>query len=227
MEVHRQTATARYHSPYLNNDGGLRVREIATTLTDFLLALFSLMCASNLWRRSGATHAHGPIIFFMGFALATLFGGLWHGFFGAPGTNGERFIWWLSTVFAGLSATGLALTGVEALRQRHRVIPWAAPTFAAAFAVYVWFDTRFLAVLVVNACATLVCIFGMLYRLRRGQAVAASMVLCALAISILAGISQQYGIAIHPRNFDYNATYHVLLLPALGLFYAGICRIED
>lgn len=163
----------------------------------------------------------------MGFALATLFGGLWHGFFSAPGTNGERFIWWLSTVFAGLSAIGLALTGIEALGRRHRVIPWTATAFAAAFAIYVWFDTRFLAALVVNAFATLVCIFGMLYRLRRGQTMASSMVWCALTISILAGISQQYGVAIHPRYFDHNATYHVLLLPALGLFYAGICRIED
>jgi hypothetical protein len=53
------------------------------------------------------------------------------------------------------------------------------------------------------------------------------LVLGGLAVSIVAAIAQQRGVALDPQRFDHNATYHVLLLPSLWLIYAGLRRLSS
>src|SRR5688500_10054476 len=86
--------------------------EPATTLTDLLMAAISLACA--LWHATRRP-LHGPVLLFLSFALAAVFGAVWHGFFSTADASscGQRLLWWLSMWFGGLSAAGLALTGLE------------------------------------------------------------------------------------------------------------------
>jgi hypothetical protein len=203
------------------------VREIATTLTDYLMAGASLAAALTFPRRPAVFPARGPVLFFTGFALAALFGGTWHGYFSGMETPEGRLLWWCSMLFAGASAAGLAVIGCELLGVRNRTaLLVATGSFLLAFGVYLWDDMRFLPGLVATAAGTLVCLAGLANRVRRGGGTGAWMAMAALALSVVAALVQQVGLAIHPVHFDHNATYHVLLLPALGLFYAGLRRIE-
>lgn len=204
------------------------MREIATTLTDYLMAGASLAAALGFPRRPAIFPARGPVLFFTGFALAALFGGTWHGFYSGFDSAEGQVVWWCSMVCAGASTAGLAVTGCELLGVRNRAaLLMASGVFLAAFGAYTWNDPRFLLALLATAAGTLVCLTGLLRAARRRPPGApAWLAIAALAISVGAALAQQAGLAVHPVHFDHNATYHVLLLPALGMFYAGLRRVD-
>ncbi len=200
------------------------MREIATTLTDFLMSAFSFAYALRLIRQHAAFK--GPIVFFLAFSVAALIGGLWHGYFSQPGAPGERIVWWLSMLFGGLSAAGLALTGLELMRLRLPKVAMAITLFTAAFGVYVWFDPRFLATIAASAGGTLICLAGLSQRLLQRVTSGPLLAITGLAISVSGAIAQQQGVTLHLSSFDPNATYHLFLIVSLGFFYAGLRRIS-
>lgn len=167
-------------------------------------------------------------MFFAGFAATAFWGGTWHGFLsGAEGPAGE-IVWWLTMLCAGATAAGLAFTGLELLGvQRHRWVVPAAGVLLVSYAVWTWRDPRFLLSLVASAAGTAVCIAGLIHRLRGPDNSGARPALAGFGLSMLAAIAQQQGVALHPVHFDHNATYHLALLPALGLVYAGFQRMSS
>jgi MFS family permease len=197
------------------------VREVATTLTDFVLALLSLACAVGLFRRNPATAGIGARWFFVGFGLATLCGGFWHGYFSAPGAAGERLVWWSSMLFGGLGSIALGVAGVElTLRRRLRHTAAVVGILLLAFGTYAWSYPNFLVTLIASAGGTLVCGIGLVTHVRF-QPWPSLLAIAGLLLAIAAGLAQQSKLALHPLHFDHNATYHLLLIPALVLFYAG------
>jgi hypothetical protein len=200
------------------------LREVATTLTDYLLTVVCLVCAWQL-AKHGALRLRGPVVFFAAFAAAALLGGTWHGYFSDQQGLGQEILWWLTMVFAGMAAAGLALTGLELLgaRSSPRVfLPLAL--LLALYAVLAWRDARFLLSLIASVVGILLCAAGLLRHLRTPGA-GARLALMGLGITVLAAIAQQQQVAFHRTHFDHNATYHVLLLPALAMLYAGFLRL--
>jgi hypothetical protein len=124
-----------------------------------------------------------------------------------------------------VAAAGLALLGIELFGVHNRGSAKLLLIALAIFAVVAWHDPRFLLVVLVTACGTLICCAGLLLHAWRVHPRAAGVALIGLAGSVLAGIAQQSGFALRPPAFDHNATYHVLLIPALSLFYAGLTRL--
>ena len=201
------------------------MREVATTLTDYLLTVVCLVCA---WRlaKGGAPRLHGPVVFFAAFAAAALLGGTWHGFFSDQQGLAQAMLWWVTMVFAGMAAAGLALTGLELLgaRASPRIILLLA-ALLAIYALLAWHDARFLLSLIASVAGILLCAIGLVRHLRLPGGPGARLALAGLAISVLAAIAQQQRVALHRTYFDHNATYHVLLLPALALLHAGFLRL--
>jgi hypothetical protein len=198
--------------------------EFNTALTDFLLAALCAVFAGIFARAASRWILRGPIVLFAGFALAALAGGIWHGFFSARQDLAQAVVWWFSMLFTGVTAAGLALIGLELLgatRVRPTVIVVAA--LIGVYALLSWFDPRFLISLLATVVGTLLCIAGLI---RNARAPGSMLVLGGLALSIVAAIAQQRGVALNPQRFDHNATYHVLLLPALWLIYAGLRRLS-
>jgi hypothetical protein len=202
------------------------VREVATTLTDYLLTVACLLCA---WRLARArSRLHGPVVFFAAFAAAALMGGTWHGFFSDEQTLAQELVWWLTMVFAGVAASGLALTGLELLGVRALRGPGPLlGMLLVVYAVLAWRDPRFLLSLIASVAGTLLCSAGLLRHLRQSHRAGAVLALAGLGVSVLAAIAQQQGVAIDAVHFDHNATYHLLLLPSLALLYMGFSRLAQ
>jgi Family of unknown function (DUF6962) len=116
------------------------------------------------------------------------------------------------------------LIGIELLGGRSARLPvTVCIVLLLAYAVWSWRDPRFLISLAATIIGTTLCVAGLLRRVRwQGS----SLVLGGLGISVIAAIAQQRGVAIDPALFDHNATYHLMLLPALWLIYAGLRRLS-
>lgn len=204
------------------------MRELATTLTDYLLTAVCLLCAWRLARVSAAARFHGPAVFFAGFAAAALVGGTWHGFFSAEETLAQRIVWWLAMLFAGVAAAGLALSGLELLGRRALRGPGLLlALLLAIYAILAWRDPRFLVSLTASVAGTALCAAGFVRRLREADRRGAILGLVGLGLAAVAGLAQQQQVAIDRVRFDHNATYHVLLLPALALLYLGFVRLAQ
>jgi Family of unknown function (DUF6962) len=198
--------------------------EPATALTDFLLAGLCAFFALKFAPTYGSWTLRGPVTFFAGFALAALFGGIWHGYFSDRADVAQQVVWWIAMLFTGVTAAGLALTGVELLgARRTRFIMIVVLGLLAAYAVLCWRDPRFLLSVIATVIGTALCIAGLLRRVRSPGSL---LVLGGLGISVIAAIAQQRAVAIDPARFDHNATYHLMLLPALGLICAGLRRLS-
>lgn len=198
--------------------------EPATTLTDILLALlgFALFVRQ---RRSGR---HGAAIFFIALAVAAAFGALSHGFLSNASAGLQEAVWWITLVCTGATAAGLALIGLECLdwgTTRGRLFAVLGPT--VLFAIVVWFDPRFRLGLMATGIGGLVFAAGVIRYARRHPGRGAGLAVLGVGISVVAGILQQRGVAVHPVHFDHNATYHVILIPALLLLHAGTLRMAS
>ncbi len=202
------------------------LREPATTLTDYLLAVVAVIGLVRLMRAADGKRLVGAQMFFAGFAAAALCGGTWHGFFSGSASTTPCALWWLTLVCSGVASSGLAVVGLERLGWRHpRALLLGSAIFVAAFATYAWWDRRFLVSVGVSIAATVLCLAGLAEQSRRGRPRGARLAAAGLVLSVLGGVLQQLGVAIHPVHFDHNATYHLWLFVALPLFHAGNQRI--
>jgi len=200
------------------------VTEPATTLTDVLLALIGLV----LFVQQRHTGRQGAAMFFAALAVAAVFGAVSHGFLSAATPAVRQIVWWITLVCTGVTAAGLALIGLESLdwsTTRTRLLIVLVPT--ALFAVVVWFDPRFRLGLMATAVGGLVFATGLIRHARRFPGSGAGLAALGIGISVVAGILQQRGVAVYPVHFDHNATYHVILIPALLLLHAGTLRMAS
>ena len=198
--------------------------ELVTGVTDFSLAALCGAFAVAFGRRSRDWTLHGPTTLFAGFASAALAGGIWHAFFSTRQDVAQAIVWWFSMLFAGVTAAGLAQIGLELLgATRVRLTFTIVTALLAVYAVLSWLEPRFLLSLLATVVGTLLCVGGLL---RHARAPGSALVLAGLAISIVAAIAQQRGVALDPAHFDRNATYHLGLLPALCLIYLGLLRLS-
>lgn len=151
-----------------------------------------------------------------------LAGALSHGFFPET-TFGGVILWRVTMLLIGVAAAACFILAMDLLVGAARgVIALAALAFVGYAAVILFVNSRFAVALYFYVPASVLLLFAFLRLLptapRTGVFGA-----CGMLLTFAAAWVQSAGIALHPRLFDHNATYH--LVQAFGLllvFLAGI-----
>lgn len=210
----------------------IRLQEPAVALTDLAVGLEAAAFAVAVARPGGRTSrptararelARWFTISFASTAVAALAGAALHGLF-PPGPSPARRVLWRISLgaigIAGLSAwcLGAAIALPERIAARVRCVAVVAhvayllalvrsnPPYSVAVATYLP-GAFALGLALVSRLAD---------RTVRGPVVAA---LTGLGLTFAAAVAQVRRIALHPRLFDHNATYHTIQAIALACFF--------
>jgi hypothetical protein len=215
----------------------IRLHEPAVALTDLAIGVEAGAFAVTLARAGRGAAARGAreaairrwfVVFFAATSVAAVAGAALHGLFPDRDGSGRRRLWRVSLGsigVAGLSAwclgALLALPRAAALRVRRLAVAGHAiylvglartnPPYAVAIATYLPG-----AVVLGAALAR-----GLRDPVTRR---AAALALTGLGLTFGAAAVQLRRIAIHPRLFDHNATYHAIQAIAVACFYAAARR---
>lgn len=221
----------------------IQIYEPAVALTDLAVGLeagafaFALARAGATAGARDGTRSQGAVVrrrwfvvFFAATGVAAIVGAALHGLLPPEDTPARRRLWRVSLGsigIAGLSAwclgAVLALPRSAATRVQRTMIAVHAgylvalartnPPFAVAIATYMP------GALALGA--------GLIRRLRdpmtRG---AATIALAGLGLTFGAAVVQVRKIAVHPRLFDHDATYHTIQAIAVACFFGAARRFD-
>ena len=211
-----------------------RIHEPAVAMTDLVIGLEAGIFAVVMARAGDADAARTPLgvalrrwfaVFFAATSVAAIAGAALHGFFPDRDAEGRVRLWRVSLGSIGVGglsawclAAALGLSSAAAARvQRPLVAVHAAyllvlaranPPYTVAIATYLPGAAAFGLALLRRTRHP---------RQRRPAVVA----LTGLGLTFGAALVQSRGIAIHPRRFDHNATYHTIQAVAIGCFYVA------
>jgi hypothetical protein len=217
----------------------IRLYEPAVALTDLAIGLESAAFARALVRQGArrprptgraAESARWFVVFFASTSVAALAGAALHGLFSPNGTSpARRWLWRVSLGsigVAGLSAWCLGATIALPREAAQRVR-------RAAMAVHVLYllglartNPPYRIAIAVYLPGALALGAGLVRRL--GDPVtrsASAIALTGLGMTFGAAAVQLRKIAVHPRLFDHNATYHTIQAIAVGCFFAAARKL--
>lgn len=199
-------------------------------LTDFALTLECCALAARVtpariadpWQRSGARLMFGAT------ALATLVGGITHGFLSKAPGRVQDGMWLIIFAAAGLASLGCWVIGSSALfpRRAARDVNLVGVVLFLVYLVSALASIQsFLSVLLatVAAAAMLLAAFAVASFGRHRSLGLLGIV--ALVLVFAGSLVQRSGLDIHPR-FTHDALYHVILGVALLLLAVGLPALD-
>lgn len=196
----------------------------AVSLTDFALAVeCATFTALLLVRPATDTRLRNWFAaFFASVAVASLLGGVLHGFF-EYSTSPARAVIWTATLLSIL-VTSFTAWSIGAMLQLGPVATRWVQAFALAqlvvFSFLVLFVTREFAIVIaayLPATVFLLVAMWLAWRRRRHRALAVGVT--GLVLVFVGAAVQQLGITIHPVYLDHNTLYHVIQGIALWMLY--------
>ena len=179
--------------------------EPTTVVTDYVLGAVSiflslrLVDASRFWALA-----------FFALGLGALLGGTWHGFWQ------HDLLWKATTLSVGGASFGMVAGSADAVttgKLRAGLIAFASVKLFA-YAAWMLYHDDFIWVIADTASALLIVAILHAWRFN-------GWILSGVAVSVLAGLAQASGFALHQR-FNHNDLYHVLQIGAMFLFYRGV-----
>ena len=179
--------------------------EPTTVVTDYVLGAVSiflslrLVDASRFWALA-----------FFALGLGALLGGTWHGFWQ------HDLLWKATTLSVGGASFGMVAGSADAVttgKLRAGLIAFASVKLFA-YAAWMLYHDDFIWVVADTASALLIVAILHAWRFN-------GWILSGVAVSVLAGLAQASGFALHQR-FNHNDLYHVLQIAAMFLFYRGV-----
>ena len=161
--------------------------EPVTALTDYALAAVSALLGSRLIQYSGFW-----ALAFIALGVAAFLGGTWHGFW-----QGD-VLWKATTLSVGVASFSMVVGTARAttVGRSQRLLVGFATAKLVAYTAWVFFHDGFIWVVVDSGAAILA--VGLL-RLR----VFNGWMLTGVAASVLAGLAQASGVALH-AHFNHN-----------------------
>lgn len=181
------------------------MNEPVTALTDYALASICIVLGLRLIRisRWWATA-------FAALGTAALLGGTWHGFVQS------ELLWKATTLSVGVASfamvVGSALSTTRGALVRLLIV--LASLKLLAFAAWMLYHDDFIWVVADTGLA--LAMVALLHLLRWNP-----WMLAGVAASVLAGLAQASGFALH-AHFNHNDLYHVVQAAAMFLLYRGV-----
>jgi hypothetical protein len=184
--------------------------EPTTLLTDYALGAVSAALGVNLIKKS-----RWWALAFVALALAAFLGGTWHGLWRSD------LLWKATTLSVGVASFGM-VAGSASLVTRgplkdvlvaFAVLKWLA------YSVWMLGHDDFMSVVADTGIA--LALVGLMHLWRFN-----GWMLSGVAVSLLAGLAQASGVALHPR-FNHNDLYHVIQIAAMFLFYRGLKKASE
>lgn len=208
-----------------------RMTEPDVALTDYGLAIECALFVYLLHRRGQATTRFGAwlLLFFGSIGVASLAGGMVHGFFQDAETLGWRVLWGVVLVAIGATAfSGWAIgAGILFPAPTARRITIAAVVGFAGYSALVLLVTHdFRAAVIFYLPAALFLFAALCLTFVRGREPRILVALLGLGLTFLAAAVQQGTIAPHPRYLNHNALYHLIQAVALWLLFLGFRSIR-
>jgi hypothetical protein len=203
------------------------MHEPDVVLTDYLLALVSVVFAVLIVRRRAAAALHVWLaIYFAMAAVASACGGTVHGFFPDEHSLGAAILWRTALVAIGVATLATWTIGAQLLFSPGgaRWITIAAALQLAVYVPVVLFVTQdFRVAIADNLPALLFLILALVLAYRRHARAGLLVAAGGLVLTLVAATLQQLKVGIDPRYFNYNAVFHTLQAIALLLFFLGCC----
>ena len=185
-----------------------------TLATDYLLAGVTGWLALLLYR-SPQRSARWWSYAFMALAAGAFLGGTWHGFV-------QNDLLWKATVLSvGVASFAMVAGSTFATlsgRARDAVL-WLAGLKLIAYWWWMLGRDDFIYVVLDTGIALLVVAALHLWRWN-------GPILAGVGLSVLAGLAQASGFALHP-HFNHNDLYHVIQTLAVVLLYQGAKRLQS
>jgi hypothetical protein len=193
------------------------MQEPDVTITDFLLSIEALAFAVLIARSSTTASQRWFVMFFGATALASLAGGLVHGFF-----SDSKVLWRIVLIALGVVSAAAWAIGAQLLFSTRvaKLVTTAAWIELALYALLVVFVTDSFAVAIANYLpSTLFLVVAFFVSYRANPSMPLALGLGGLVLTLIAAGVQQARIALHPTYFNHNALYHLLQAIALFLIF--------
>lgn len=211
--------------------GSMRLTEIATMLTDFLIAGICVGLALAMMRAAQPASEIVRQIWAGSFAttaVAAGIGGVVHGFALHLSPRTKQWLWKATQYVLGL--TSLAVLGAAIIAfVDGRTQNWLLGVAVAKFIAYVGVVRRRddYTIVVIDYGTSMIGLVALaaIGWAREGTP-ASPWLVAAVLVSAVAAIIQLRKIAPHPR-FNHNDLYHVVQIVALYLFYRGGLLLVD
>lgn len=203
-----------------------RIDEPDVTLTDFGLAIENALFAYKLSREQGGqTQLRESFVLLFGSAgVASLAGGLTHGYFGDKSSVGYRVFWPATLLALGTAALASwsAGAGLALAPEVQRRVRRAAQLEYASYCVLVLLGERRFGVALANYLPPTL-FLGLVFarhhmRTRERHALWG---LLGIGLAFVAAGVQAHKVALHRRYFNHNALYHAIQAVALYLCFQG------
>ena len=207
----------------------MRILEPTTVITDYILAVETLLLGILIFRNEAANAQLSARLWALALfttAVAAAAGGTFHGFVQSLGPYATTV--WKVTVYA-IGLTSLLMLSATVLACSCGV---ARPILLAAavlqFLVYTFWmaghdDYKY--VIYDYAPAMVVILILQIIAITRGDA-SSRWIIAGILVSFVAAGVQQSGFSLH-RNFNYNDLYHVIEMFAMYLLYRGGLLLKD
>lgn len=202
----------------------MRLLEPDVTLTDFALAIecalfVVLLSMASRW---GLPFQTAFILFFACNGLASLFGGLAHGYYPDRHQGPGAFLWRGSLLAIGASTIPIWIIGTQLLFSPE-VTRFIMPAAIGAFLIYTYFlVTRFppflwAIIFYLPAVFFMLTAFVIAYSRSGEQEMLFGMT--GAILTLAAAIVQRTKIKLHPQYFNHNALYHAVQAIAFLLIF--------
>ena len=192
----------------------MKITEPSTAITDYILALETLILGILLLRGALQTPVKLWAVAFFVLAIAAIAGGTFHGFIDSLDPLAAHILWKITLIAVGIATFSMLSAAILAFSNQRMILFALA---AIQFCVYIFFVARGndFRIVIFDYVPAMILIVILAYT---AKAQSAGYILTAVLLSFVGAGIQSSNIQLH-KNFNHNDIYHVIQMIAMYFFY--------